>query len=372
MKDKTDYLYYKIYSDILRQLKDGSLKIGNKIDREVDIARKYGVSRGTVRKALESMTQMDLMFRVKKSGTYVNGIPNIDIPQKIFAVILPFNEILHRELISGVQNTAIAYNCFAMIFDSKGNAASEREILNQLQTMDIDGIALYPCSNEVDNIDLLYRFRQKGTPVVFIDRAVPCFPAPLVCSDSKTGTSAAVQHLIDCGHTKIAFFGVSNLGLAPERERLESYMLTMHKNGLPVRNEYNLKLNSPHRVLYTSPRQQSRLYDAMIEEAIVNMLKLDDRPTAIIFIHDMLAVRFYEFAPKYGYSVPDDFSVVGFDDSIVGRELNPQLTTVRQDFFEIGSSAVELICNSPKHFVKFTQTISTSLITRKSVRNLKS
>lgn len=371
MKDKTTYLYYKIYNDILRQLKDGTLKIGNKVDREVDIAKKYGVSRSTVRKALESMTKMELIFRVKKGGTFVNGIPNIDVPQKIFAMILPFNETLHRELISGAQNTAISHNCFATVFDSKGNALKEREILMQLLNMDIDGIILYPCSNDIANIDLLYNFKQKNTPVVFLDRPIPCFSAPLVSSDNKMGLQLATQHLIDNGHTKIAFFALSNLGIITEKERLESYLFTLYKNDIPIRNEYILKFGSqPSKALYTSQKHQSFYYDSMIKNAADNLLKLDDRPTAIIFIHDMIAYRFYQMSEQLGYKIPQDFSAVGFDDSQICKTMTPALTSVKQDFFQMGSCAVDLICNSPKHFINSAHYIPTTLTVRQSVKNL--
>lgn len=343
MNYKSDFLYSRIYADIIEQIKEGKLSVGEKIDKEVDLAEKYGVSRATVRKSLDFLCRMNLIYRVKKGGTFINGKMNFDTPQKIVPTVLPFTENLHRELISGIQATAIASNIFSPVYDTRSSYKHEREILENLYNMKIDGLILYPCVG-INNIDLMYKFKEKKTPVIFLDRRMPSVNFPLITSNNRQGMALATEYLIRLGHRKIAFFAINQNMIVTEQDRLQGYLETLTLHGIQVNSDYIFNLEAlADRLVRFSPKQQHDYYGYMVKKNVEKLLDSADPPTAVVCLNDFLALNLLRLvAGKENFSVPRDLSVTGFDD-VKDNRIAPPLTTIRQNFSEIGKTAIETV-----------------------------
>lgn len=371
MRGNSHYLYFQIYKDLIARIKAGTLSAGDKIEGEVELAAKYRVNRATVRKALAYLQAMNLIYRIKKGGTFLNGKQKLGMQYKIVPTVLPFTENLHKEIVSGIQVLAISSNCFSPIYDSLGNYEHEREILLGLLDIGVDALIIYPCVG-MRNINILYKFKARNIPIIFLDRAMPGFDAPLVTSNNAQGMSLAVQHLIDNDHKNIGFFAINKNGILPEHERLRGYFETMTANGIPVQDEFVIYFDDlANRLTLYTPKRQDQYYQSVIQTAFDNFWAMQNRPTAVAFINDFLAINFIKDAVRRGKRVPGDVSVFGFDNVEMCLDVTPMLSTVRQDFYRMGNTAIKLaldLCEGKT--VKSLTLVDTELVLRDSVSPL--
>ncbi|WP_084039654.1 LacI family DNA-binding transcriptional regulator [Demequina sp. NBRC 110053] len=164
-------------------------------------------------------------------------------------------------------------------------------------------------------------------PVVAVDPHYGPNRLPTIDADSFTGAEQATDHLISLGHTRIAFLGGrSELDSAHLREA--GFRNAMAEAGIPV-----------DQALVRETRYQPDRASAVARE----LLAMPDRPTAIFAANDVTAIRAVEVAHEYGLRVPEDLSVVGFDDVPDAALSSPALTTVRQPMQAMGAAAMTML-----------------------------
>ncbi len=148
--------------------------------------------------------------------------------------------------------------------------------------------------------------------------------------DDEGGAHAAVRHLIARGHRRIAHF-TGGLDLLGGRQRLAGYRRALEETGIL----YDPSLILPGGYSANSGRERMQ---AMLTEGRINPL-----PTAIFCANDAIAYGCMEVMAGFGLRVPDDISIVGFDDTLMARTTTPPLTTMRQPFHQMGRRAVALL-----------------------------
>ena len=174
-----------------------------------------------------------------------------------------------------------------------------------------------------DSRDVCRRIADEGFPQVVISER---FDSPNInCIDgaSKPESIRAVEYLIDLGHRRIAF-GVHNIRDCDHNDRLEGYTEALAKHGLPFHE--NLVFRHPYTLAG----------GATVMKMVMGM---PDRPTAIYFADPMLSVGAVKMAHELGVRVPEDISIVGFDDTDVRHSVHPTLTAVCQDAGALGFEA---------------------------------
>jgi LacI family transcriptional regulator len=195
--------------------------------------------------------------------------------------------------------------------------------------------------------------RAHGVHVVHIDPVNPLDDgAPSVASTNFTGGMQATQHLLDLGHRRIAFAG-GNAQSMPVRERLQGYLAALTHGGGDVDDALVLQGGFGHQ--------------AGVEMA-TKFLTLDEPPTAIFAVTDAAALGTLEAARREGLRVPEELSVVGFDDTYAAITSAPALTTVRQPIVEMGRVAVRTLLDlaSGRRSDFHHMQLSTQLVVRES------
>ncbi|GIG22557.1 transcriptional regulator [Cellulomonas chitinilytica] len=195
----------------------------------------------------------------------------------------------------------------------------------------MDGALVYSCAGDMAPVNWLIK---RKLPLVFVDQA-PIAGASSVLLDDRVGARAAAQHLLDLGHRRIGILTTASdrsVGIAPDpatagvgyvsRERVEGWMSALGPAGADV-TVVHLPDNT----------------EVHAEQGARTLLALDDRPTAVLCFSDLIAWTFERVARSQGVRVPDDLSVVGYDDSPIARRAQPALTTVRQDLDAKGRAA---------------------------------
>lgn len=165
---------------------------------------------------------------------------------------------------------------------------------------------------------------QLGTPLVIVDPANrPPAGVATVGATNFRGGQDAVEHLTSLGHRRIAYIG-GNLESTPGGERLAGYLDALRKAGIDVDPDLIL----PGRFTSDDGRAAGRLFTRK------------DRPTAVFAASDAVAFGFYDICHELNLQIPNDVSVVGFDDALGGELVWPHLTTVRQPLIEMGRHAI--------------------------------
>ncbi len=208
--------------------------------------------------------------------------------------------------------------------DGAGDAVPARDVA-------IDGALVYSCRVESPSRDWLIR---RKLPLVFVDQD-PVAGIPSVNVDDRVGARAAAQHLVDLGHRRVGLINlaidgprgavVDPLAAAlghPQRQRVLGWLDALGPAGITP-----------------AVMQVEHDSDDESEEVARSLLAADDPPTAVLCFSDVLALGVLRAAEELGLAVPDQLSVVGFDDSPLARRVRPRLTTVRQDIAAKGRLA---------------------------------
>lgn len=297
-----------------------------------DVARLAGVSTSTVSAVLNGTVPV----RPERKKRVLDAIAALDyLPDTIarglktgktnaIGVVVPdITNAFYPEVIRGVEVTAQKAGYSVLLCDSNEDPHREEEHLNTLFSRRVDGVLLACCA---DSTAYGNTFRGRF-PVVFVDRVPPMMLEGTVASDNVQAGSVATRHLIDLGHRQIAMLA-GHLGLSPHRDRLEGFRKVMQEKHLPILDEYLIS------------------GDVQIEdglEACRQLLELKQPPTAIMASNNKLLLGVLELLAQRTIRVPQQISVLGFDDYLWNRYFNPSLTAVAQNTFEIGKSGCELL-----------------------------
>jgi DNA-binding LacI/PurR family transcriptional regulator len=200
----------------------------------------------------------------------------------------------------------------------------------------IDAALIYACAGDLEAVRSLQR---RNLPIVSVDRE-PEAGGASIRLDERAGGRLAAQHLIDLGHTDIAVFTMQHLrpgpawaddprGQLPDyvaEERLRGVLEATDAAGLEIRL-FHVKDN---RDLYVLPGAAALVADP-------------NRPTGVVCFSDTMAAALSAAAQSAGLAVPQDLSIVGYDDSRLASAITPALTTVRQDFVAKGRAAARAL-----------------------------
>jgi len=346
MKQKKEKLYTLVYNDLIAKIMSGDLKVGDKLPTEIELTEIYGVSRITVAHALKDLAAANLIYRVKKSGTFVNGKLNRNVPL-IIPTILPFEEEFNG-IMSGIQNTALEYNTFTPFYNSKNNLERERAILTDILASNPNGLIVYPC-NSLENVDIYAEFLSRNIPVVCIDRPLEGLETPLVTTNNADSMCNIVNRLAETGHRNIGFFSVSSSMAFTETERFRGFCRGIIKNKLPLKKEYIFRTFDLHEKEMTlTTGGQSQLFHRYVKNELLHYLELKEKPTAICCINDSTVNMISKVSRQLGIHIPGDLILTGFDCVDMRKNDEEGFIQVRQDFFHLGATAITLIiqiCN---------------------------
>jgi LacI family repressor for deo operon, udp, cdd, tsx, nupC, and nupG len=242
----------------------------------------------------------------------------------IALIILDITNPVLSLIASTIESEAYAQDYHVLLYNTAHNPARELAYLNEIGSRRADGVIIVNTINR-ENME---RLTAEGVPTVLVDSPILSSPVPVVSVDNSAGAYAATRHLIDLGHRRIAHIaGSRDLGIA--RERALAYTQALNDSRL-----------SYQRIVYADSIQWG--YESGYS-AMHQLLAEDNPPTAVFAASDALAIGAYRALAELGLRVPDDMSVVGFDNIEASAFTTPPLTTVHQPFSELGSEAFSLL-----------------------------
>jgi len=281
------------------------------------------VADGTREKVTKAINELhyrpNLIARgLRTKSTRTIGLLLPDISQPFFAQVVKGIEAVAR-----LRNYTLIMGC--AFYDIE----EEKRQLNSMLDQNTDGIIFF-CG--YDSYDHINQVHDSNIPVLVLDREIDNKDIPSVLVDNFSAMEKAVQYLYDLGHRKIGFITFPFENQTTIRRRYEGYCSALKKNGL----KYN-----PDFVIIDD---RMRLQELKGTYAVIKQ-KVEEKknPTAIITLADFLAIGAMKAVKEFGLSVPDDISIMGFNDEMICAFSDPPLTTVKQPKKLMGETAANLL-----------------------------
>jgi LacI family transcriptional regulator len=223
-------------------------------------------------------------------------------------------------IITGIQDIISNSEYNIMICLSNESFEEEAVIVKKLLKIQVDAVLVSPAS-ETENFDHFRTLQKNNIPVVIFDRDCPGLEADKILVDDYAGAFQAVEYLIKSGCKKIAHLG-GPLNLSTTKHRLQGYLDALENAKIPIRPEYISHVKGFSHNDGLKPTKK--------------LLKSSRLPDAIFAMNDSIAISAMHIARKMGMSIPEDISIVGFDDEPHSSYFRPSLSTVWQPVYSIG------------------------------------
>jgi DNA-binding LacI/PurR family transcriptional regulator len=296
-----------------------------------DIARLARVSHSTVSRALQNSPLVNTRTAEKirqiaaESGYRASAVARGLVTKRtrtIGLVVTTIADPFASEVASGIEQAANDLGYSVFLADSNADPNREQQVVQSFAERRVDGIVVTSSRVGALYLPLLSEMR---VPIVLVNNQHPGAFVHSVMIGNVAGSREAANHLIGLGHRRIAYLG-DHLGYQSDTERFAGYQEALEAAAIPF---------VPELVV----RGDGRPEEAM--RAMEELLALSDPPTAVCCYNDMSALGAMRSIHLHGLRVPEDISVVGFDDLFLASYTQPRLTTVRQPMRRMGLLAME-------------------------------
>lgn len=318
-----------------------------------DVAELAQVSLGTVSNVLNRPDRVSASTRdrVERAMTDLGFVLNESARQlrmgrsNTFAyVMLDATNPFFTDVARGIELAAETADLSLFLCNSDGRSTREGAHLAHLQQQRVDGILITPVDPDAPELP---RIVQQGTPLVVVDRAATSGAFCSVTVDDRLGGRIAIEHLLDQGHTRVAFVGGPE-SIGQVRDRYEGACDAWREAGLPDTDLIRVETEA------LSVREGH-----VAGERLAGLPKRK-RPSAVFCANDLVALGLLQQVVSSGQRVPEDLAIVGYDDISFAAGAAVPLSSVRQPRQALGRTAAELLIdevNNPDHVhqqVEFT------------------
>lgn len=298
-----------------------------------DIARAAGVSHSTVSRALQGSSQVSAATaaRIRKIADEAGYRPSaaarslvVGRSNTIGVVVTNIADPFVAGVVSGIEDMAEQHGYSVFLANSHADPQRELRVVRSFEERRVDGIIVTSSRVGALYVPVMERLR---VPVVLLNNQHPSEFVHSVLIDNLGASYEATRHLVELGHCRIAYIG-DRSGHQSDTERLAGYRRALEEAAIKV---------EPALAVAGDGAPEGG------EDAMAQLLSLPERPTAVFCYNDMTALGAMRRIRASGLRIPQDVSVVGFDDLYLSQYLEPPLTTVRQPMRQMGRMAMETL-----------------------------
>ncbi|WP_372629902.1 GntR family transcriptional regulator [Cohnella sp.] len=330
--DKTP-MYRHIMNDIKRKIETGELKAHDPLPTQIDLAKEYNTSEITSRRALSDLVQEGYVYRIRGKGTFIQESVASAGPKPIRTIFFA-----HKNH----EVSDFTHPFFTDMFEGIKAACDESGIAFHMWNIGEDyelpqdpgaGIILLTTMDSFDQ-SRLSAWQQEKRRIVTVHFYYPHLGIPYVIVDNLTGGYLATQHLLSLGHRRIGVILTGNSILEINQEfslRLQGYRLALSQRQISFDPELVAIMSGDHERV------------SMGNDGFRRLMSLDDPPTAIFATSDYKAMGAVYAAKELGMKVPEEVSIMGYDDVKVSKYTYPTLSTVNQNTYKLGQRAAEIL-----------------------------
>ena len=303
-----------------------------------DIARLAGVSKATVSRVLNKKPDVnpatrERILRLMEEWAFVPSITASRLAggrSRVIGILIPsltwpaIPEIM-RGVSEVVEQSPYELLLYSITHEEDRTKKDQRDIIDRILATKLAAglLAIFPGQS----VEHLTRLHEQGFPIVMIDDQTRRTGIPWVGAGNRMGSYAATRYLLRLGHRRIAHIQGPSKFLV-SHERYQGYCEALQEAGIPLDSTLVL---------------EGDFMPQGGRSCAAKLLAMEDRPTAIFAANDLMAYGVLSATEEKGLRVPEDLSLIGFDDIPLSAHTRPALTTVRQPFNSIGRHAIELL-----------------------------
>ncbi|WP_181348099.1 GntR family transcriptional regulator [Thalassobacillus sp. CUG 92003] len=354
---------------IKSKIMDGTFQPNQKINSESELMKQFNVSRHTIRLAIGDLVNLGWLYREQGAGTFcADRMPDqtqVKKDRKNIAIVTTYiSDYIFPSIIRGAESYLSDQNYQVSLFSTNNNHENEKAILEKIIDKQFDGVIIEPTKSAYANPNLGYylHLERLNIPYIMINAFYDELEPVSVIVNDEQGGYLQTEHLIKQGHKHI--IGLFKTDDMQGTRRMKGYLKAHRSNHLPVDPDY---------IFTYSTNEKSERPAQFLRE----ILDKEKKATAIVCYNDELAINLLDVLRERRIIVPDELSIVGFDDSFLAEVSEVKLTTISHPKTELGTKAgemiLDLIKNKNNNQLKVDNTsfvFDTELIIRNSTRSL--
>ncbi len=318
---------------IINSINNGQFRPGDKLPSEHALAEQFDTSRQTVRHATEELVQRGLLARQRGSGTFVCGtaFQSGFAPKRVGVITTYLDDYIFPGIIRGIEDVLTAQGYSITLGITHNRHTDETACLQRILEDNVCGLIVEGTKSSLPslNLQLFEELRSRGTPIVFLNGYYREFSQCGVFQDDVSAARMLTEHLLLNGHQKFAaIFKADDLqGL----KRFEGMSLALTFANIPLDDQH---------ILWYTTEDIPDFFSGEMDDFILK--RLGDS-TALICYNDQIAASVYELLKRHGKSIPEDISIVSFDNSPIAADHAYGFTSAVYPSAEIGTAAANLL-----------------------------
>ena len=355
--------YQSVKDSIIKAITSGKYKVGDKLPTESILMAEYDVSRYTIRRAMGELENDHYIYRIQGGGMYVDDWRAKQIKpinnKMIGIVTTHLADYIFPSIISGIDRAVSRAGYALLLSNTHNDHDHERQSLTKMLESNVDGLIIEPTRSALPNpnMDLYKTVEESNIPTLFINAHYPDLKLPYVVLEDRNIENKLTQMLFDKGHQSI--LGIFKVDDAQGEERMRGFMDAYARHP-----EFSYLSDV---IMYQTADDMGKIF-----EKVARHLEQSDHPTAIICYNDALAIQIMDVVRSLGMKIPEDISVVGFDDYQLSKFMTPGLTTAVHPKNKMGVDAGELMLKMINGEKVSSISYDADIIERKSVQTLAS
>jgi DNA-binding LacI/PurR family transcriptional regulator len=299
-----------------------------------DIAKKLNISHSTVSRALNGspLISQPTAEKIRKTAAEMGYLHSAaarslktNRSQALGVIVSNIDDPFFGEILQGIEEIAQQNGYSLFMAASQRDSEKEKFIVQDMRERRVDGVIICSAVFSAEQSNQLSKY---GVPIVVVNNQSAEAYRYSIYHDDIDGSRQLTRHLIELGHTRIAYLGNASAGRT-NIDRAQGYEQELMAHGLRVIPEYRFDATGNHPL------------NGM--EGVKTFLALPERPSAIVCYNDMIATGALKGLQEAGIRVPEDISVTGFDNIVFSAFTQPALTTFDQPKRYIGSEAARLL-----------------------------
>ncbi len=326
--------YRQVRDEILSWIHSSRLQPGSRLPSEHEIAEQFEVSRQTVRQALGELMRDGWLNRIQGKGTFVTEpVVRTTGHDKTVGVITTYiSDYIFPQIVQGIEARLREEGYRLLLASTDNDPDKERECLEMMLSQSPAALIVEPTRSgeRSRNLNYFLTIENRQIPYLMINASYEEMDSPCLRMDDERGGFLATEHLIELGHRRIAgFFKTDDMQGV---RRMRGFVAAHRKYHIPLQPSLIFTYTTEDK--HSAPLEQARRLIAAARS---------ERATGWVLYNDELAVTLLQAVREAGLRVPEELSMVGFDDSFLATATEVKLTTMSHPKHALGTAAAELI-----------------------------
>lgn len=329
----TNFKYQIVAEKIKSQIDNGEYQYGDKLPSENFLCNKYHLSRQSIRKAYELLEKQEYTYSVRGSGNFVKKQITSHKAKNVGVILSYTHSHVFSSITMGCEQILMERGYGMQLSITQNSFELEGKCLELMPPEKISGLIVEGTKSALPNpyIRHYQNLIHQGIPVVFIHNYYNGLQTPCVLMDDIQASKKLTQILLDAGHRKIA--GIFKEDDLQGIRRFQGYAETLFEAGLQVDDRHIWWFHSNHEMWIQNKYSVEYSLDDLME------------CTALVCYNDILAEEIYHDLSQKGIRVPQDLSIVGFDNQNIKLDGDCYLTSVQHPRRKLGETAANLVCD---------------------------